>query len=149
MAAVFRAVFGYLFLVLMVRIVGRRPGRQMAPFDFVLIFFLGGLTLTGMVANDRSVTNAVVQIMTVAAVHYILIRLRRRWPKMGLALDGSPLVLINRGQWHAETLKKMQVSEDDVMAAARNKGITSLAQIDYAILERNGAISIFASEQAQ
>jgi uncharacterized membrane protein YcaP (DUF421 family) len=62
---VLRAVFGYLFLVLMVRIVGRRPGKQLTPFEFVLIFYLGGLTLTGMVGDEVSLTNAVCQIITV------------------------------------------------------------------------------------
>ncbi len=46
-----RAAFGYLFLVLIVRIVGRRPGKQLTPFEFVLIFYLGGLTLTGMLSG--------------------------------------------------------------------------------------------------
>ncbi len=69
MAAVFRAIFGYLFLVFMVRIVGRRPGKQITPFEFVLIFFMGGVTLTAMAADDRSLTNALCQIVTVAAMH--------------------------------------------------------------------------------
>ena len=46
-----RAAFGYLFLVLIVRIVGRRPGKQLTPFEFVLIFYLGGLMLTGMLSG--------------------------------------------------------------------------------------------------
>ena len=71
MAAAIRAVVGYLFLVFMVRIVGRRPGKQMNPFEFVLIFFIGGLALTFVVADDRSFTNAVVQILTIALSHYV------------------------------------------------------------------------------
>ena len=54
MAAIFRAAFGYCFLVFMVRIAGRRPGKQITPFEFVLIFFIGGVTLTPMVGDDRS-----------------------------------------------------------------------------------------------
>ncbi len=51
MAAVLRAFFGYLFLVMVVRIVGRRPGKQMTPFEFVLVFFIGGLALTAIVGT--------------------------------------------------------------------------------------------------
>ena len=142
MAAVFRALFGYCFLLLMVRVVGRRPGKQMAPFDFILIFFIGGLTLTGMVASDRSVTNAVVQVVTIATAHFVLIWMRRRWPKFALALDGAPLVLLIDGQWRSESMKSQRISEEEVMAAAREQGLTSLDQISYAVLERNGAISI-------
>ncbi len=57
-ASVLRALFGYFFLVFIVRIVGRRPGKQLTPFEFILIFFLGGLMLTAIVAQDSSVTNA-------------------------------------------------------------------------------------------
>ena len=64
---ILRAVFGYLFFVLMVRVVGRRPGKQLTPFEFVLIFYLGGLTLTGMVGNEASLTNAFTQVLTVAS----------------------------------------------------------------------------------
>jgi uncharacterized membrane protein YcaP (DUF421 family) len=142
MSAVFRAAFGYLFLVLMVRVVGRRPGNQMAPFDYILIFFIGGLTLTGMVSNDRSITNAVVQVVTVAAVHYILTRLRRRWPAFGRVLDGAPVILLMDRQWRTEALEKLRISRDEVMAAAREQGVPTFQGVEYAVLERNGAISI-------
>ncbi len=59
MGAVLRAIFGYCFLIFIVRIESRRPGKQMTPFEFVLIFFIGGLTLTTLVGNDRSLTNAI------------------------------------------------------------------------------------------
>lgn len=147
MAAVFRAVFGYLFLVLMVRVVGRRPGKQMAPFDFVLIFFIGGLTLTGMVANDRSLTNALVQIVTVACSHFLLIQLRRRSKRFGLFLDGTPLVLLSKGKWYDETLNYESFSRDDVMAAIRENGLKRPEQVDYAVLERSGAITVIPADQ--
>jgi uncharacterized membrane protein YcaP (DUF421 family) len=54
MAAVLRAFFGYFFLVFTVRVVGRRPGKQLTPFEFVLVFFMGGLALTAMVGNEAS-----------------------------------------------------------------------------------------------
>ena len=76
---ILRAAFGYLFLVLMVRVVGRRPGKQLTPFEFVLVFYLGGLTLTGMVGTEASLTNAVTQILTVAVCHYVLASLRYRF----------------------------------------------------------------------
>ena len=55
MTAVLRAFFGYFFLVLIVRIVGQHPGKQMTPFEFVLVFFIGGLALTAIVGDEGSV----------------------------------------------------------------------------------------------
>lgn len=142
MGSVYRAAFGYLFLVLMVRIVGRRPGRHMAPFDFVLIFFIGGLMLTGIVASDRSLTNAFVQVITVACVHYALTWMRRRWMWVSRVLDGSPLILLSHGQWRPETMRKMRVSEEDVKEAVRQMGMPNDREMSHAVLERNGAISV-------
>src|SRR5215217_3971339 len=98
MAAVFRAMFGYLFLVFMVRVVGRRPGKQMTPFDYVLVFFMGGLTLTPMVGNDRSLVNAVTIVLTIALTHFGLAWVKERFPRIGRIVDGVPVVLIERGK---------------------------------------------------
>jgi len=142
MAAILRAIFGYCFLVFMVRVAGRRPGKQMTPFEFVLIFFIGGLTLTFMVADDASLTNALAQIATVGIMHYAIVMLRRKSKTFARAIDGTPLILLDNGRWRTETLTNMRIVDEDVMAAARDKGIASLQQIQYAILERNGEISI-------
>src|ERR1700760_4677617 len=97
--AVLRAVWGYLFLIVIARVVGRRPGKQLTPFEFVLIFFLGGLTLTGMVGEEVSLTNAVCQIITVACGHYFLVYIRTKSPRIARLLDGTPLMLAEGGSW--------------------------------------------------
>ncbi len=143
---ILRAIFGYLFLVLIVRIVGRRPGKQLTPFEFVLIFYLGGLTLTGMVGQEASLTNAVTQILVVALCHYILAWLRYRFNSIQQLLDGSPLILLEKGQWRSETLAHMRILDDDVMDMARGDGILDLGGIQCAILESFGEITIVPKE---
>jgi uncharacterized membrane protein YcaP (DUF421 family) len=147
MAAVFRAIFGYCFLVLMVRVAGRRPGKQMTPFEFVFIFFIGGLTLTPMVGNDRSLTNALCIITTIAVTHFVIAWLKQCWPAFGRVVDGTPLVLLKKGEWQVEVMKKMRLQDDDVMAMARDTELERLDQIEYAILERNGEISIIENSE--
>jgi uncharacterized membrane protein YcaP (DUF421 family) len=142
MSAVLRAILGYYFLVFMMRIAGRRPGRQMAPVDFILVFFSGGLVLTTTVGEDKSFVNALSQIAAICAAHSILVFLRSRFPAFGRAVDGTPLVLLEHGRWHHEAMKTMLIEDADVMASARDQGLENLEQIDYAVLERNGQISI-------
>ena len=142
MAAIFRAAFGYFFLVFMVRVVGRRPGKQMNPFEFVLIFFIGGLALTFIVADDKSLTNAFTQIITIGLSHYLLVLLRQRSTRIARLLDGTPMVLLEKGKWHEEVLRGMSIDPEDVMTNARDNGFTSLHDVGYAILERNGEITI-------
>ena len=147
MGAIFRGIFGYLFLILMVRIVGRRPGKQLTPFEFILIFFMGGETLTPMVGNDASLSNAMLTIMAIGLTHYFIAWLKQRSPRFGRIVDGTPLVLLEKGQWHTETMGKVAIQDDDVMAMARDQGLKTLDDIDYAFLERNGEISIIPKEE--
>jgi uncharacterized membrane protein YcaP (DUF421 family) len=144
MSAVIRAVLGYLFLILVVRVVGRRPGKQLTPFEFVLIFFIGGLALTAIVGDERSFTNAICQIIAIALAHYAISWGRARYSRFARLVDGTALILLERGAWRAETLTRMRVDDADVMFAARDHGIEALEQIDRAILERNGDLSILA-----
>lgn len=142
MAAVFRAFFGYIFLIFVVRIVGRRPGRQLTPFEFVLVFFMGGLALTAIVGDEVSFTNAVCQIITIAFAHYCVAWARSKSRRLARLVDGTPLILLENKQWRSETLHYMRITPDDVIASARDIGLRSLDQIDRAVLERNGEISI-------
>jgi uncharacterized membrane protein YcaP (DUF421 family) len=142
MAAVLRAFFGYLFLVAVVRIVGRRPGKQMTPFEFVLIFFIGGLALTAIVGDEVSFTNALCQIITMALAHYGIAWARCKSQRFGRLVDGTPLILLENKQWRVNTLQHMRIQDDDVIASGRDSGIKTLQEIDRAVLERNGEISI-------
>ena len=149
MGGVLRGIFGYCFLVLMVRIAGRRPGKQLAPFEFILIFFMGGLTLTPMVGNDQSLTNALLTITAIAVTHYVIAWLKQVSPTFGRIIDGTPLVLLEKGKWHTETMLRMRIQIDDVLTMARDQGLTSLDEIEYAVLERNGEISIVPAEKSE
>lgn len=145
-ASVVRALFGYFFLVFIVRIVGRRPGKQLTPFEFILIFFLGGLMLTAIVADEASVTNAFCQIIAIAMAHSLLAWLRARSDRVAQVLDGVPLILLEGGQWRTDSMRRMRIADDDVMEKARDQGLKTLDQIESAVLERNGEISIITKK---
>lgn len=147
MNGVLRGIFGYCFLVFMMRIVGRRPGKQMAPFEYVMIFFMGGITLTPMVGNDESISNAFLTIMGIALSHYGIAWLKQKSPAFGRLVDGTPLVLYEKGKKHVETMQRMEVTDGDVMTAARDTGVSSPDEIEYAILERNGQIVVLSSSE--
>ena len=146
MYTIAHAVAGYFFLLLIVRVLTRRPGAQMTPFEFVLVFLMGGVIILATVGNDRSETNSVCAVLTVGLMHRLVSFLKTRFPRLGAIVDGTPLVLIEAGRWRTETMHKMRMLDDDIMAAARTKGIRALDGIEYAVLERNGAISIIKPE---
>ncbi len=148
-ATVIRAVLLYLFLIFVTRIVGRRPGKQITPFEFVLIFYLGGLCLTAMVGAEASLTNAVAQIVTIALAHFAVTHARMASPAIARLLDGTPLILLEGGTWRAETMRRMRIGDADVMNMARDQGLKTLNDIDTATLERNGEISIIPKEDEE
>jgi uncharacterized membrane protein YcaP (DUF421 family) len=142
MYTIIHAIVGYFVLLFTVRILSRRPGAQLTPTEFVLIFLMGGVIILSTVGDDHSVTNAVCAVLTVGLLHRSVSTLKIRFPRLGAIVDGTPLTVLEKGQWQVETMSKMRVADDDVMAAARTKGVKTLDQIKYAVLERNGAISI-------
>ncbi len=146
MYTIVHAVCGYFFLLLTVRVLSRRPGAQMTLFEFVIVFLIGGVIILSTVGNDRSITNCGMAILTVGLMHRLVSWLKTLSPRIGAMVDGVPLVLIQNGEWQTRTMRNARLDPEDVMAAARTKGCSSIFMVKYAILERNGAISIIKKE---
>lgn len=147
MPTIWHAIAGYWILVLTVRILTRRPGAQMTPFEFVIVFLMGGVIILATEGPDLSEINSICGVITVALMHRLVSFLKVRFPKFGEIIDGTPLVILKDGQWQTAVMEQMRLHDDDVMAAARTKGVRSLPEIKYAVLERNGAISIIKREK--
>lgn len=146
METVFRAAAAYFTLLLMVRITGRRSGKRMTPFEILLIFLLGGQMTQVIVGEDRSFTNALLGVGTVVLLHSFVAWIKQRWHAAGRVIDGVPLIVFADGHYIDECMNMVRVSREDLLASAREDGITSLEQIRYAIVERNGSISIIRRE---
>lgn len=146
MATIIYAAIGYVFLLLTVRILSRRPGGQMTLYEFVLVFLMGGIIILATVGKDRSMTNCAIAIITVGLMHWTVSWLKTHFPAFGALIDGTPVVLLENGVWRSETMHGMRIGKEDVMAAARSKGIESIFKVKYAVLERTGSISIIETE---
>ncbi len=118
----------------------------MTPFEFVLIFLMGGVIILATAGDDRSMTNCFGGVITIGLMHRTVFVVKQRYPRLGAIIDGTPILLLENGQWQTNDMRKARVQDTDVMASARTKGVKTLDQIQYAILERNGAISIIQKE---
>ncbi len=143
MSTVVHAVIAYFFLLLTVRVLSRRPGAQITLFEFVIVFLIGGITILSTVGPDKSETNSVCAVLTVGLLHRVVSGLKQHSKTLSALVDGQPLVLLDNGEWRKDIMRKMRLQDTDVMAAARSKGHRSLSDIKYAVLERNGGISVF------
>jgi uncharacterized membrane protein YcaP (DUF421 family) len=146
METVLRAIAGYFILLLVVRVLKRRAGSQMTLFEFVLIFLMGGVIILSTVGMDRSVTNCTCAVIAVALLHRSVAWAKSKSSTIGAVIDGTPLLLIKKGEWQDDVLRKMRIRKEYLAAAARARGISSVDEIDYAILERNGGISIMKKD---
>ncbi len=142
MPTILNAIVGYLVLLLVVRILSRRPGGQLTLFEFVIVFLIGGVAIAATVGHDRSVTNCAMAILAVGLMHRLVSWLKDIHPHLGVIIDGTPLVLVKDGEWQMEVMRGMRIDPEDVMAAARAKLVGSIFEVKYAVLERNGTISI-------
>jgi uncharacterized membrane protein YcaP (DUF421 family) len=147
MDAVLRAAAVYSVLLLLFRISGKRTLAQATTFDFVLLLIIGEATQQGLIGDDFSVTKALLLVTTLLGIDIGISLLQDRFPRLGLALEGAPVVILEEGEPIRERLKKARVEEGDILEAGRLlHGLERMSQMKFAILERDGAISIIPKD---
>jgi len=143
MDSVLRGLLVYTFLLIVFRISGKRTLSQATSFDLVLLLIISETTQEAMVDNDHSITNGFLLIATLVGTSILLAALKQHFPKLELLLDGQPVLVVNKGRLLHDVMNKTHVDEEDILSAARSlHGLERLDQIKYAILERDGNISI-------
>jgi uncharacterized membrane protein YcaP (DUF421 family) len=118
----------------------------MTPIELILMFLIGGMSIQAIVSDDRSLTNAFVAIATVALMHVLVAYLKHRFPVFAKLVDGTPVVIIDQGHLQKESMDRLRIQDQDIMASARSQGITALDQVRYAVVERSGEISIIKEQ---
>jgi uncharacterized membrane protein YcaP (DUF421 family) len=139
---VFRAAFGFLFVFLLTRIVGRRELSSLEPFDLILLVMIGDLVQQGITQNDFSVTGMVLVGGTVALMTILVTWTDFRFPFVRSAIAGRPIIIVQDGEPIETNLKQNRLTVEEVAAEARQEhGLASLDGVAWAILESNGRIS--------
>ena len=147
MESVIRGLAVYFFLLLIFRIAGKRTLSENTNFDLVLLLIISETTQQAMVDNDHSMTNGFLLIMTLIGASIGLSLLKQRLPTLEKWLEGTPLVIIENGKVLKDRMDKTRVDEADILEAARTlQGLERLDQIKYAVVERNGNITIVPAE---
>jgi uncharacterized membrane protein YcaP (DUF421 family) len=149
METVVRGIAVYLFLLLVFRVSGKRSLGDVSTFDFVLLLIIAEVTQQALTGDDFSVTTALILITTLVGLDIALSALKLRWPRLDRIIEGRPLVLVENGRLLRDRMRKERVDEDDILTAARQThGLENVDQIKFAVLERNGRISVIPRERA-
>jgi uncharacterized membrane protein YcaP (DUF421 family) len=141
MDIVLRAVGLYLFMVLLMRVLGRRELSSLSPADLVLLIVLGDAVQQGLTQDDYSVTGALIAVSTIAALQVISSYVVYRSRRARRILEGEPVVVIQDGKLMERNLQRERMSEDDLAEEMRLQQIASFDDVQWAILENNGQIS--------
>jgi len=143
MNPVLRGVAIYLFILFLLRIMGKRSLSQATTFDLILVLILSEVTQQALVGHDFSLTGAFILIVTLIATDLVFSLLKENFPMFGKVTEGLPLIIVNEGKPLVRRMKKSKVSEDDILEAARmHFGLEKIQEIKYAILEKSGDITI-------
>jgi uncharacterized membrane protein YcaP (DUF421 family) len=143
MESVIRPAFVYLFVLVLLRLTGKRTLAQITTFDFVLLLIISEATQQALIGEDNSMINSAVVVATLIGLNILMSLLKQRSPWFDRLLDDIPLVIVVDGKPLEDRMEKARVDEDDVLDAAREThGLENMEQIRHAILERDGQISI-------
>jgi uncharacterized membrane protein YcaP (DUF421 family) len=139
---VLRGLIIYLFLILLLRLTGKRQVGQMAPFDLVLLLVLSNAVQNSMNGGDNSVTGGVISAVTLVAANWVVGFLTYRSKKLEALIEGRPEVLIHNGKLHQEVLDHSKLTRHEMMSSLREAGCGSVEDVQVAILENDGNISV-------
>jgi uncharacterized membrane protein YcaP (DUF421 family) len=143
MDSVFRAFAVYILLLVIFRLAGSRTLAEITTFDFVLVLIISEAVQQAMIDDDNSMMNAFLIVITLVGTNVLMSLLKQRSSRIERILDGTSLVLIEKGKLHSDRLQRERVDEADVLEAARElQGISTLDDIDYAVLEKNGHVTV-------
>jgi uncharacterized membrane protein YcaP (DUF421 family) len=147
MNPILRAVFVYIFLLIVFRISGKRSLSHITTFDFVLLLIIGEAASHSLLGDDYSVTNGAIVIITLVGVDIMISLWKQRSKAVDKLVDSVPMIILENGEPLSERMDKARVGLGDILMKAREMhGLERLDQIKYAVLERNGGISIVPNE---
>lgn len=143
---VLRALLVYGFLLITLRLTGKRQVGQLAPFDLVLLLVLSNAVQNSMNAGDNSVAAGWILVLTLLAVNGLINWLTYRSKAMEIFIEGQPIVIVRNGVVDERMLGRERITRHELLSAIRQVGLTDITEVRYAILENNGRINVIGKE---
>ena len=145
-AIVVRTFVVYAALLIGLRLSGKRELGQLTSFDLVVILLVSNAVQNAMVGPDTSLVGGLVAAATLLLVNQLVGRLDLQWPWLHRQLVGQPSLLVNRGRFVDAHLRREDLTRDEVFEALREHGVMNLNQVQMAVLEVDGTISVVPAE---
>ena len=137
-----RPVLVYLFLVILLRVFGKRELAQLNPFDLVVLLSLSNTVQNAIIGEDNSVTGGLIGAFTLLAVNYLVVRFLFRHRRLDQLLAGTPTVLIENGRLRPKTLAKELLTRSELLIVVNRQGYAGLEDVNRCVLEPGGTFFI-------
>lgn len=144
---IYRTLFFYFLILIIYRIMGKREVGQLGIIDLIVSILIAELAVICIENYNKTMLYSIVPIIILTVLQIILAYISLKLPKIRNILDGKPSIIIKNGQVNYKEMIKQKYNLDDLLTQMRDKGYKSLEEIDYAILETNGTLSIFDKKQ--
>ena len=141
MDIVLRAAVAYIFIIFLLRIIGRRELSTLAPSDLVLLVVMGDLVQNGVTQSDQSVTGVLLALSTFALLALVVSVITFKSRRAQTLIKGAPLILVDDGKPVEASMKAERLTLDDIAEEARAQGIEHIDEIKWCVLETSGSMS--------
>jgi uncharacterized membrane protein YcaP (DUF421 family) len=139
---VLRSILVYLFLVVALRLAGKRELAQLNTFDLVVLLLLSNTVQNAIIGSDDSLLGGLLGAVVLLIVNYGVVRLGFRHPALARTLEGRPTVLVDNGRTVDANLRRYLISPEELTAAVRRQGARTLADVEAVVLEANGTLTV-------
>ncbi len=139
-----RALLVYAFLVVGLRLAGKRELAQLNPFDLAVLLTISNTVQNAIIGDDNSVVGGVIGGFTLLAVNWLVVRSLYGHERLDMLVEGEPDALIDNGELKPDRLKREMITTSELETAARRQGFASLSEVESAVLEPGGGIVFVA-----
>ena len=143
---ILRPILVYFFLIISLRLAGKRELAQLNPFDLVVLLTLANTVQNAIIGNDNSVSGGIIGATTLLGLNYMVVRFLYSHEKLDHVIEGDATVLIEDGQLCHDRMRKELINKTELEEAAHKQGFASLDLIDRAVIEAGGTISFVAKQ---
>src|SRR5664280_3569439 len=139
---VLRPVIVYAFLVLLLRVFGKRELAQLNPFDLVVLLSLSNTVQNAIIGNDNSLSGGLIGAFALLVVNYLVVRFLFRHRRLDEILEGKPTVMIEHGCVKKDALAKELLTTAELLTVLHRQGFESVEEVERCILEPGGTFDI-------
>lgn len=140
---IFKTFLLYFYIVLVYRIMGKKEVGKLSIIDLIVSILIAELAAMSIESVERSIFISIVPILVLVVIQVVLSYLSLKSDKIRKIIDGSPTTIISAGKIKFNEMAKLRYGLDDLITQLREQGIKSIEEVDYAILENNGKLSVF------